>query len=376
MEGVAELLLRRCPPTSLISYFEGGDGMLVPYRQETRLYDTLVNDVKPVNADYFKRVLKEFTDMLDRTAGDLPETTYESWEWVYEEYVTTLGVALSAEEIETDIIMYRFNENCKVNIAEKPRIIGQGSTGNRTWEASVYLVHYLLENPEVVGDARKVIELGAGTGLVSLAYQQRFPFEELLVTDGDEDIARRKLPQNFSLNEIKGGVSIKRLEWGREQEQLPHGSATRSKTPRANPENENENEKDNEKDSPGGTIKSAASGEPTREPTRDTTGAGSMEEPIEEPFDLILGSDLTYDDRILEPLSTALSHLLLPGGRNRAVVAATVRNPATTKTFEDTLREHGLVYQVESVRESTMAACEETLFKPLVAPIAIYKISK
>lgn len=318
MDNVAELLLRRCPPATLITYFES-DGLLVPYRSETRLYETLVNDVKPVNSDYFKRVLKGFTDLLDRTAGSLAEDVYETWEWVYEEYVTTLGVAQSPEEAELDIIMYKFNDQCKVNIAEKPRVIGQGSTGNRTWEASVYLVHYLLEHPELVpGDAKRVIELGAGTGVVSLAYQQVFPFsEELLVTDGDEDIARRKLPQNFALNEIASGVSVKRLQW------------------------------------------EAASGQ-----------AGHEE------YDLVLGSDLTYDDRILEPLSSALEQLLVAASRNYALIAATVRNPRTTELFEETLAQHALQYEVMPASDAVTRACESTLFKPLVAPVAIYKIYK
>lgn len=322
MDDIGELLLRRCPPSKVVGYFEK-DGLLEPYHAETKLYETLVNEIKPLNSDYFKRVLKEFTDLLDRTAGNIPEATYETWEWVYEEYVTTLGVAHSPKE--TDIIMYKFNDGCKVNIAERPRVIGQGSTGNRTWEASVYLVHYLLAHPELVPDAKardstRVIELGAGTGVVSFAYQQLFPFEQqLVVTDGDEDIARRTLPRNCSLNDISPGVdiSIERLVWGQD------------------PRTHHQHHQDYD-------------------------------------YDLILGSDLTYDDRILEPLCTALEGLLT--ARNHAVIAATVRNPTTTALFEKTIRLHNLRYTVMPPHAEVDSACETTLFKRITTPISIYKI--
>jgi protein-lysine N-methyltransferase EEF2KMT len=62
-------------------------------------------------------------------------------------------------------------------------IYGSGSTGFRTWEAALHLGTYLSSGDLVRG--KKVIELGAGTGFISLLCKKYLGAERVLMTDGN-----------------------------------------------------------------------------------------------------------------------------------------------------------------------------------------------
>lgn len=323
MDKSGELLLRRCPVERLVDELQEGK-LLRLCDEENGFRKVLMEEVKPVNNNYCKKVLREIVDRLDRTAGQLPEDVYESWEWAYEVYFDMLNDVqdeLAMDEADNDVIMYKFSEQYKVNIAETPRTIANGSTGNRTWEAAVYLGLYLIDQcaSNVVAAPSRILELGSGTGLVSLLYQQLYPFDKLTMTDGDWDVVRKRIPGNLSLNDLKPGLEVKQLVWG----------------PR------DANSGDNQWD-----------------------------------YDLILGSDLTYDDRILEPLCQALQWLLKTDGSNEALLGATVRNEATTALFEKYMREYKLQYElITETTDEDFERLEEITFTRPIAPIRIYRIN-
>ena len=91
------------------------------------------------------------------------------------------------------------DEGHYIQILEKPLVIGSGAdTGNRTWEASLRLAHYLHSKPELIR-GRKVLELGAGSGFLSIFCAAVLGAELVLATDGSPQILHA-LEGNIELN--------------------------------------------------------------------------------------------------------------------------------------------------------------------------------
>ncbi len=55
-----------------------------------------------------------------------------------------------------------------------------------SWRAAEHLCQYLIDNPDRIKD-KKICELGAGLGLVSIVVDKLNVAKHLVVTDGDED---------------------------------------------------------------------------------------------------------------------------------------------------------------------------------------------
>lgn len=104
-----------------------------------------------------------------------------------------------------------------VTILEARSVIsGQGTTGLRTWEAALHLGKYLALHGEGLIKDKNVLELGAGTGLVSLFAAKYLEPSYIAVTDGDEAVVD-SVSTNMYLNGLEGSKRISSLvyRWGR-----------------------------------------------------------------------------------------------------------------------------------------------------------------
>ncbi|OKL58579.1 hypothetical protein UA08_06206 [Talaromyces atroroseus] len=94
-------------------------------------------------------------------------------------------------------------------------IYGSGSTGFRTWEAALHLGTYLASSDVVRG--KKVIELGAGTGFISLLCKKFLGAERVLMTDGNVKLVDLFngpcLEQNSFLTENAKDEAIQGRQW-------------------------------------------------------------------------------------------------------------------------------------------------------------------
>jgi protein-lysine N-methyltransferase EEF2KMT len=96
-------------------------------------------------------------------------------------------------------------------------ISGSSTTGFRTWEAALHLGTYLMTDTgaELVRN-KNIIELGAGTGFVSLLCARHLRAKRTVATDGDEAVVEA-LKENAFLNgldsESQYATSV--LRWGR-----------------------------------------------------------------------------------------------------------------------------------------------------------------
>lgn len=171
-----------------------------------------------------------------------------------------------------------------ITLLESRAIISaRGTTGLATWEAALHLGQYLCSQPETV-QQKHVLELGAGTGYLSILCARYLEAQSVLASDGSDDVVNN-LPESFFLNHLQDShdISAKELKWGH--------ALLGTEEPQWN----------------GGR-----------------------------PVDVVLGADITYDDSVIPLLIATLTELAEMFPHVSILVAATERNQATFQTFMST----------------------------------------
>jgi predicted nicotinamide N-methyase len=110
-----------------------------------------------------------------------------------------------------------------VTLLESRSVISaSGTTGLRTWEAALLLGSFLASQSgqDIIRD-KTILELGAGTGLLSILCAKHLRVSGVLATDGDEAVVDA-IKTNAFLNEendsadlIQGSIRTAALKWGR-----------------------------------------------------------------------------------------------------------------------------------------------------------------
>lgn len=95
-------------------------------------------------------------------------------------------------------------------------ISGSGTTGLRTWEAALHLGTYLSSSSgkdHIAG--KNILELGAGTGLLSILCAKHLGANGVLATDGDEGVVEA-LRTNMSFNGLGKSTNMEAvlMKWG------------------------------------------------------------------------------------------------------------------------------------------------------------------
>lgn len=201
-------------------------------------------------------------------------------------------------------------------------IASSGTTGFRTWEAALHLGNYFCANPSLI-HGKSVLELGAGTGFLSVLCSKHLGASHFLASDGSDDVVS-SLSTNFYLNGLQDSSEIegKELTWGC----------------------------------------ALTAGEHSK------WNAGRK-------IDLVLGADLTYDGSSIPALVGTFDDLYELNPEVVIIYAATVRNRKTFETFMDACRK--AKWFVEEIKYS-MLRTEEQLgpFYSNQAPIHLYMITR
>ena len=104
-----------------------------------------------------------------------------------------------------------------VTLLERRHLIsGSLTTGFRTWEAALHLGSYLLTpKGSSLIRGQSVLELGAGTGFLSILCAKLLEAKHVTATDGDEGVVEA-LKENLYLNELddEEKVLTSILRWG------------------------------------------------------------------------------------------------------------------------------------------------------------------
>lgn len=189
-------------------------------------------------------------------------------------------------------------------------ILSFGTTGFRTWEAALHLGTFLTATSAGRGliHGKRVIELGAGTGFLSMVCAKYLDASKVVATDC-EPILISNIDSSLSLNGWNGGSgeSVGKVypsiwEWGK---------PLHLTTPRK------------PSDSGGGGG-------------NNVSRAGKDDVPPElqsAEFDIALGADLTYDTEIIPLLVSTIDDLFTKYNTQEFIISATIRNEDTIQAF-------------------------------------------
>ena len=108
-------------------------------------------------------------------------------------------------------------DTAQFTLLEAPSLLGSsGTTGFRTWEAALFLGAY-LSSPERANfiSGKSILELGAGTGFLSILCAKYLSAQHVLATDGSQMVIN-DLKSNLHLNGLEGSELIQTaiLPWG------------------------------------------------------------------------------------------------------------------------------------------------------------------
>lgn len=176
------------------------------------------------------------------------------------------------------------DETNSIRLLESRNVIsGSGTTGLRTWEAALHLGEYLLSTPPAqtwVCD-KIILELGAGTGLLSMLCARPLRAKAVLCTDGSEEVTNA-VKENLGLNPGMQLVEASTLMWGCDVE--------------------------------------------------DPSLAARVGE---RKVDTVIGADVTYDTSVIPLLVATIANVFRIWREADVLIAATIRNDHTFKAFED-----------------------------------------
>lgn len=201
-------------------------------------------------------------------------------------------------------------------------VAAAGTTGLRTWEAALHLGNYLSSNPKLV-QGKFVLELGAGTGYISVLCAKYLGASHTLASDGSDDVVA-DLPTNFYFNGLQESsvIEAKELKWG----QVLMGG----EQPEWN----------------GGRK-----------------------------VDVVLGADITYDATTTIALVATFADLFDIFPEMEIIIAATIRNERTFQMFLETCRRNKYVAK-EINYEIPKAELQEGPFYSNAVPIRLSRITK
>ncbi|KAI5897764.1 uncharacterized protein SCHCODRAFT_02490195 [Schizophyllum commune H4-8] len=223
-------------------------------------------------------------------------------------YITHYWCLSGNDKFSSDGLIHLENYQT-VTLRESRTTIQDGTTGLRTWLASLVLSKYLINEPDLIANKR-ILELGSGIGFLGIIcasvqllnqITENAPAPHLWLTDVNDDVLARckanvQLPCNLSSDHPN--VHYRNLDW------VEFDQST------------------------------------------SRTAALADMDVLDE--DVILGADIVFDPSLIEPLVTVLALRLMKlrqNGRRMALIALTVRNPETFQAFVEAVERAALTIE-------------------------------
>ncbi|KAK8044009.1 nicotinamide n-methyltransferase [Apiospora rasikravindrae] len=283
-----------------------------PPRYQARVLKLLVTRIeKAIEGPAHNVVADALTSHLGSLMAEEKASEREAVQ--QESYVTFTCLKPGSDEAEST-----------VTILERRHLIeGSKTTGFRTWEGALHLAAYLLTaaGQEIIR-GKKVLELGAGTGFLAILCGKQLAAKRVTTTDGDEGVVEA-LQENLALNGLdEQKVQATKLWWG-----------------------------------------------------DDLKGTWVERECEAEPYDVVVGADITYEPEAIKSLVSTLRQLFDLRPDLLVVIAGVVRNAQTYEVFRQecvssrfSLQE--INFQAKSIREQT------SLFYAAAMPVKILRITR
>ncbi|KAI8899908.1 S-adenosyl-L-methionine-dependent methyltransferase [Globomyces pollinis-pini] len=148
------------------------------------------------SVNYAKKILKLLLDQL--TPDDTSDLCFN--------YLSELMI--NSNQLFFHKLYFLPNTRIPIIIKEDTALISKGTTGLSTWGACLLCIEYLSTNLNLLKD-RDIIELGSGTGLLSIALS-KLGSNNVHATDISY-LELRRIQENSKLNELDLECSI--LNW-------------------------------------------------------------------------------------------------------------------------------------------------------------------
>ncbi|KAI0799529.1 S-adenosyl-L-methionine-dependent methyltransferase [Xylaria sp. FL0064] len=215
-------------------------------------------------------------------------------------------------------------EEPTITLLERRNLIsGSRTTGHRTWEAALHLGSYLLTDAgHCLVKGKSVLELGAGTGFLAILCAKHLGARHVTTTDGDESVVDY-LKENLVLNGIEDErlVAARTLWWGDELK-----------------------------------------------------GTWVEDECSSDPYDVVIGADITYDKEAIKALVRTLRQLFQMRPGLLVIIAGVVRNADTFQSFQDECANSNFAVEEITFPAKPMRE-QKSLFYAAAVPIRILSIT-
>ncbi|KAI1099277.1 putative methyltransferase-domain-containing protein [Jackrogersella minutella] len=211
-----------------------------------------------------------------------------------------------------------------ITLLERRHLIsGSRTTGFRTWEASLHLGSYLLTDAgSSLARDKNILELGAGTGFLTILSAKHLHANHVTTTDGDGGVIE-SLKENLELNAVddQRKVRAETLTWG-----------------------------------------------------SDLRGTWVEDDCDTYPYDVVVGADITYDKVAIVALASTLHSLFDMRPNLKVVIAGVVRNAETFQTFKNECASHHFAVEEIDFEPKPMRQ-QKSLFYAAAVPIKILSIT-
>ncbi|OJJ48099.1 hypothetical protein ASPZODRAFT_157906 [Penicilliopsis zonata CBS 506.65] len=210
-----------------------------------------------------------------------------------------------------------------ITLESRGLILGSGTTGFRTWEAALHLGTFLaIPAGAPIVRSKRVIELGAGTGFVSMFCAKHLGVESVVVTDREPALIEN-IRSCLARNGLDQGVCRPAIwDWG----------------------------------------------SPLR--VTDDGHHDGDSDPLE--FDVALGADLIYDVDLVPLLLSTIQDLFTTYRLKEFIISATLRNQDTFQTFLNACKSLNLT--LEHIQFESPAGSQTGFFHSTSIPIEMYRI--
>ncbi|KAE8351880.1 putative methyltransferase-domain-containing protein [Aspergillus coremiiformis] len=289
---------------------------LPPVSYRARVLKTIISRIEeaitdPEEDELNSDLIETWTDLISRPK---PSQIQQVQQLTYIKYTAPAATTTTSPVPHTVIT----NES-------RGLIYSSGTTGFRTWEASLHLGTYLSTPTGAAHLAgKRVIELGAGTGFVSMYAAKYLQPQFVLATDREGPLIGN-MKRCKERNGLGAEFGVGAWEWGT----------------------------------------------PLVYPTKDDT-EGAQEDLA---FDVALGADLTYDTDLLPLLFATLHDLFDNYHVKEFILSATLRNQKTFQAFLDACENN--LFKAECLPfESSQPEDQTGFFHETGIPIRTYRVTR
>ncbi|EAW10905.1 protein-lysine N-methyltransferase [Aspergillus clavatus NRRL 1] len=313
---------------------------------QTVIYERMFNEaavwpIPPVN--YRARVLKIILSRLEESISDPEEDEIsndlmECWsELVAQPKPSAIQQAQQLAYIKytapSDPASTHRSTRTVITSESRGLILSGGTTGFRTWEAALHLGSFLATpTGAALVRGKRVIELGAGTGFLSIFCARHLDVQDVVVTDREQALIDH-IRDCMVRNQLDGKAFHPAIwEWG---------------TPLTYHDDDND-----------------AAAQATEVPEQ----SGMV-------FDVALGADLIYDVDLVPLLVSTIRDLFDNYHLQEFIISATLRNKDTFQTFLNACESSN--FNVECMPYESPAAESQTgFFHSTSIPVRTYRITR